>query len=259
MFWDSRTDHGSKLNSFGSQVGRRPFVLGTGVALSAYVTSLYSVRGAFADELTKTPPQTEGPYYPDKLPLDTDNDLIVINDDVTPAVGEITHLTGRVLDANGHPIRNAVVEIWQTDSQGVYIHTDDSSRKKRDGHFQGFGRFLTGSKGEYYFRTIKPTQYPGRTPHIHVKVKKGAEELLTTQFYIKGEAEKNAKDMIYNGIRDQKAKDSVTIDFTPIADSKIGELQASCDIVIGATPDEGRGGPPDRRRRGRRPEKKARP
>ena len=63
----------------------------------------FATRGLFADELVRTPKQTEGPFYPDKLPLDTDNDLLVINDTITPAVGEVTHLTGRILDAKGQP------------------------------------------------------------------------------------------------------------------------------------------------------------
>src|SRR4051794_34838383 len=70
-----------------------------------------------------TPPRTEGPFYPDRLPLDTDNDLIILNDSLTPSVGEITHLTGRVLDTTGSPIRNATVEIWQCDANQVYLHT----------------------------------------------------------------------------------------------------------------------------------------
>ena len=123
-------------------------------------------RGADPD-----PQQTEGPFYPDKLPLDTDNDLLIINDAITPAVGEVTHLSGRILDAKGDPVRNAVVEIWQGDNNGAYLHTGTSNGDKRDTNFQGFGRFLTGSTGEYYFRTIKPVPYPGRTPHIHFKVK----------------------------------------------------------------------------------------
>lgn len=135
--------------------------------------AFFTTAGAFAEELTRTPKQTEGPFYPDKLPLDTDNDLLIINDTITPSVGEVTHLTGRVLDAKGDPIRNALVEIWQCDANGVYLHTRDSTPKKekQDKHFQGFGRFMTGSTGDYYFRTIKPVPYPGRTPHIHVKVK----------------------------------------------------------------------------------------
>jgi protocatechuate 3,4-dioxygenase beta subunit len=191
--------------------------------------------GLFAEELTATPAQTEGPFYPDKLPLDTDNDLLIVNNNLTPAVGEITHLTGRILDPNGQPVRNAAVEIWQCDNTGVYIHTADASRKKRDTNFQGFGRFVTGPSGEYYFRTIKPVPYPGRPPHIHFKIKDGGKELLTTQCYIKGLAQ-NDRDGVYRALRDQKARDSVSIDFTPIKSSKVGELAARFDVVLGTTP-----------------------
>jgi protocatechuate 3,4-dioxygenase, beta subunit len=186
--------------------------------------------------LVRTPPQTEGPFYPDKLPLDTDNDLLIVNDATTPAIGEVTHLGGRILDARGNPLRNALVEIWQVDGKGSYIHTGDTHQSTRDSHFQGFGRFLTGSSGEYYFRTIKPVAYPGRTPHIHFKIKKAEKELLTTQCYVKGERG-NARDFIYQSIRDPKARGSVTIDFTPIKDSRIGELAARFDIVLGLTPE----------------------
>jgi protocatechuate 3,4-dioxygenase beta subunit len=213
---------------------RRVF-LGRTFALGA---AAFATPGLFADELTKTPAQTEGPFYPDKLPLDTDNDLLIINDTITPAVGEVTHLTGRILDAKGNPVRNALVEIWQCDANGAYIHSGDTQqRSKRDGNFQGFGRFLTGSTGEYYFRTIKPVKYPGRCPHIHYKIRRGGKELLTTQCYIKGEAT-NERDGIYRGIRDKKALESVTIDFSPIKESKIGELAAKFDIVLGMTPSE---------------------
>jgi protocatechuate 3,4-dioxygenase beta subunit len=211
--------------------GRRLF-LGT-LALGA---AAFTVRGAFAEELTRTPPQTEGPFYPNKLPLDTDNDLIIINDSITPAVGEITHLSGRILDAKGNPVKNALVEIWQVDGKGVYIHTGDSGRKERDKNFQGFGRFLTASSGDYYFRTVKPIPYPGRTPHIHFKVKKGGKELLTTQCYIKGEPG-NEKDGIFKAIKGAKARESVLVEFAKVKESKIGELAAKFDIVLGATPE----------------------
>ncbi|MDB5307428.1 MAG: pcaH 1 [Gemmataceae bacterium] len=206
------------------------------LASGAFGLSMWTVRGAFAEELVRTPAQTEGPFYPNKLPLDTDNDLLVINDGITPAVGEITHLTGKVLDLKGNPVKNAAVEIWQCDAKGVYLHTADSDRKKaqQDKNFQGFGRFVTSSTGEYYFRTIKPVPYPGRTPHIHFKVKKAGKELLTTQCYVKGHPG-NERDGIYRGLRGSSA--AVTTDFTPIKDSKLGELAATFDIVLGQTPE----------------------
>src|SRR5437016_1097468 len=83
----------------------------------------FAARGAFADELARTPRMTEGPFYPDRLPLDTDNDLIIINNAITPAVGQITHLTGRVLGPTGSPIHDATVEIWQCDANQVYLHS----------------------------------------------------------------------------------------------------------------------------------------
>jgi protocatechuate 3,4-dioxygenase beta subunit len=205
---------------------------------AAFTTAMFTVRGAFADQLTKTPKQTEGPFYPNKLPLDTDNDLIIVNDGITPAVGDITHLTGKVMDEKGNPLKNVLVEIWQCDAKGVYIHTGDSDKKKdqQDKNFQGFGRFMTSSTGEYYFRTIKPVPYPGRAPHIHFKIKQGKKELLVSQCYIKGHPG-NEKDGVYTGIKDPKARESVTIDFTPVKDSKIGELNAKFDLVLGVTPE----------------------
>lgn len=214
---------------------RRSFVKGTVIgAAGLMLPSFWQVRGAFAEALTITPRQTEGPFYPDRLPLDTDNDLIIVNDGITPAVGEITHLVGKLQDANGNPLRNAVVEIWQVDGNGVYLHSR-SAGEKRDANFQGFGRFLTGSNGEYYFRTVKPVPYPGRTPHIHFKVKQRGEREFTTQCYIKGHAQ-NDRDGIYRGMRDAKARESVTVNFKPLKDSKTGELEAKFDIVLGVTP-----------------------
>ena len=191
-----------------------------------------SVPGVLAQELVRTPSQTEGPFYPNHLPLDTDNDLLIVNDSINPGVGEITHLSGRLLNAKGHPIRNAVVEIWQCDNNGAYLHTGTTNADKRDKNFQGFGRFHTSSTGEYYFRTIKPVPYPGRTPHIHYAVKMKGQEKFTTQCYIKGHPG-NAKDGVLKGIKDAKSLASLMVDFAPLKGSKIGELTARFDIVLG--------------------------
>jgi protocatechuate 3,4-dioxygenase beta subunit len=221
-----------------SLASRRRFLtrIGFGAATAFIAENGLFSRGALAEALTRTPRQTEGPFYPDHLPLDTDNDLIIVNDKLTPAVGEITHLTGRILDASGSPLRNALVEIWQCDANGAYLHTRTGNADRRDGNFQGFGRFLTGSAGEYYFRTIKPVAYPGRTPHIHFKIKlKGEDDPFTTQCYIKGHPQ-NARDGVLRGIRDERQRDSVQVDFSPIEDSKAKELAAKFDVVMGFTP-----------------------
>lgn len=218
-----------KMNS--PLVPRRAFL-----GQAAFTAALFTVPGLFAEELVRTPAQTEGPFYPDHLPLDTDNDLLVINDKSTPAVGEVTWLSGRILDARGEPVRNALVEIWQCDSNGAYLHSGTSNAEKRDKNFQGFGRFLTGSTGEYLFRTIKPVPYPGRTPHIHYAVKMKGRKELVTQCYIKDHPG-NMKDGIYKNMRDEKQRAAVTVDFRPLPKSKIGELAARFDIVLGLTPE----------------------
>lgn len=219
------------MNPYHWLPGRRAFLRTVGAS-----AALYAVPGLFAEELTRTPRQTEGPFYPDKLPLDTDNDLLVVNDALTPAVGEVTYLSGKILDAKGAPIRGAVVEIWQVDKHGAYLHSGTSNADKRDKNFQGFGRFLTGGTGEYLFRTIKPVPYPGRTPHIHFAVKIKGRDKFTTQCYIKGEKQ-NERDGIYRSIRDEKARDAITVDFAPIKGARAGELAAKFDIVLGFTPE----------------------
>jgi protocatechuate 3,4-dioxygenase beta subunit len=219
------------MNRFSASLSRRGFLAGS-LALGVGAAAFSTARAAFAEELARTPRLTEGPFYPPKLPLDTDNDLLIINDSITQAVGDVTHLTGRVLSASGEPILNAVVEIWQCDNKQVYLAQGASGA---DANFQGFGRFLTGSSGEYYFRTIKPVPYPGRTPHIHVKVKKGGKELLTTQIFINGHPQ-NKTDGVFRGIRDPLERELVLADFKPVKDSKIGELAAKFDIVVGVTP-----------------------
>jgi protocatechuate 3,4-dioxygenase, beta subunit len=198
---------------------------------------LFAGGSAFADDLVRTPRQTEGPFYPDKLPLDTDNDLLVINENLTPAVGEVTYLSGRILNARGEPMRNAVVEIWQVDQHGAYLHSGSGNKEKQDRNFQGFGRFLTGATGEYLFRTLKPVPYPGRTPHIHFAVKLKGQEKFITQCYIKGEP-RNEQDGVLKGIQDARQRASVIVPFAPIPGARAGELAARFDIVLGLTPQQ---------------------
>lgn len=208
---------------------------------TAFTAAAFSTAGVFAEELTRTARQAEGPFYPDKMPLDTDNDLLLLNDSITPAVGEVTHLTGRILNLSGEPIRNAVVEIWQADTTGAYIHTK-AQTEKMDKNFQGFGRFLTGSTGEYYFRCIKPSKYVGRAPHIHYAIYKNGKRLLTTQLYVRGDPQ-NENDFLFNEAKTAEAKATLVTDFKPILGTKTGELQANWDLIVGLTPED----PKDRR------------
>jgi len=202
------------------------------------LSSLFAGRaGAYAEELLRTPRVTEGPFFPDKLPLDTDNDLLVITNASDPADGEVTWLSGRILDATGAAVRNALVEIWQVDAHGAYLHSRTGNAEKRDKRFQGYGRFVTGPDGRYGFRTIKPVPYPGRTPHIHLKVSRGGERLLTTQCFVKGHPQ-NDRDGIFRRIGDAAQRESLLADFQPLEGSRIGELTARFDVVLGSTPED---------------------
>ena len=192
-----------------------------------------AAQPALAQSLVQTPRQTEGPFYPDRLPLDQDNDLTLVAGHNAPSSGEITDLAGRILDLRGRPVRGVTIEIWQVDSNGHYIHTADAGAGN-DANFQGYGRFETGRDGAYRFRTIKPVPYPGRTPHIHVMLRKGGRELLTTQLYVQGHP-LNERDGILRSIRDPAQRASLMVPFLPAAE-RPGQLAARFDIVLGTTP-----------------------
>jgi protocatechuate 3,4-dioxygenase beta subunit len=199
--------------------------------------------GVYAEAMQLTPRQTEGPYYPDHLPLDQDNDLIQVKGDKESAAGIVTQFGGRLLNASGQPLEHATIELWQSDNNGCYIHSKGVQRgKERDPHFQGFGKTDTNVKGEYRFRTIKPGLYTGRTRHFHIAVVQNGKRMLTTQLYIAGEPQ-NDRDGILKGIRDETQRLSVIREFKPLS-SGGSELFATWDIVIGSTPeDKERGGP----------------
>ena len=215
------------------QVNRRGFV--QTMTLGA---AMLTTRGLFAQELTQTPSMTEGPFYPDKMPLDTDNDLLIVNDAITPAVGEITHLAGRLMTSSGEPLRNAFVEIWQVDAKASYLHSNGRGPAGPDANFQGYGRYLTDSRGDYYFRTVKPVPYTlggsFRAPHIHFAISRNGRRVFTTQVHVRGHAD-NERDNLLRGIRDPKLRETVLADFVPLPGSKIGELTAKWDIVMGRT------------------------
>src|SRR5207249_8260993 len=100
------------------------------------------------------------------------------------AMGQVTHVSGRILNRRGETVRGALVEIWQCDARGIYNHPQQPDRGRRDTGFQGYGRTEVDAGGRYAFRTIRPVAYPGRTPHIHFKVHAPGVGLLTTQMYV---------------------------------------------------------------------------
>jgi protocatechuate 3,4-dioxygenase beta subunit len=126
-----------------------------------------------------------------------------------------------------------MVEVWEADSNGIYIHSGSGGDKSRqDKNFQGYGRFLTGETGEYLFRTIKPVAYTGRCPHIHFAVKLKGRDKWTTELHIKDHP-LNANDGVTRRV---KNPERLCTEFKPIAGAKAGELSAAFDIVMGFTP-----------------------
>lgn len=171
-----------------------------------------------------TPSQTEGPFYPVAIPEDSDFDLLR-NGALDYARGQRTWLEGTVSDMAGNPVSGAQVEIWQCDDAGHYHHPGDGGQA--DKAFQGFGRVVVSRDGRYRFRTIRPVAYGSRTPHIHVKVKLGDRELLTTQLYVAGDPH-NERDFLWRNLRDEAARAALTVSFTAGSDG----LQANFPIVL---------------------------
>ena len=201
--------------------------------LAGACASLVPLRQARAATLVPTPQQTEGPYYPVSFPADSDNDLVQVRGQAAQAMGTVLHLEGRVLDTDGHPLGGALVEIWQSDAQGIYDHPGQPGRDKRDQAFQGYGRVLADATGRYSFRTLKPVPYAGRPgAHIHLKAA-GSGRQLTSQLYIAGEPG-NERDFVYRAaIRDPRQRERVEMRLAPANGLEPGALATSMDIVIG--------------------------
>lgn len=206
-------------------VSRRCLLAGSGALLVPAV--------ACAQGIVATPQQTEGPFYPTGFPADMDNDLVQVRGQAAQAMGTVLHLEGRVLDLGGRPVDGALVEIWQCDAQGLYDHPRQPGRERRDQAFQGYGRMLAGADGRYRFRTLKPVAYPGRTPHIHLKVATSGGRTLTSQFYLAGEPS-NARDGIFRAIRDPRQRASVEMVLASAPGLEAGALVTSMDIVVAA-------------------------
>jgi protocatechuate 3,4-dioxygenase beta subunit len=189
---------------------------------------------AAAASLLATPPQTTGPFYPLALPLDADNDLVMIEGRPDRAAGTILHLAGRVLDSDGRPVPGVRVEIWQCDAFGVYHHARDR-HGPADANFQGFGHTNVDDQGGYRFRTIEPVPYPGRTPHIHFKVIGPGFAPLTTQMYVQDHPS-NAGDGLYRRLGERARLVTVRLEPAPDLEPtvKSGAKRGLFDIVLGS-------------------------
>jgi protocatechuate 3,4-dioxygenase, beta subunit len=183
-------------------------------------------RAQSGTRLRPTPAQTEGPFYPLTLPADRDGDLLA-HGALRYTQGRPAWVEGTLTDLDGRALRGAAVEIWQCDHQGRYHHPGDGDRADRA--FQGFGRVEADAQGRWRFRTIRPVAYGGRAPHIHVKIRLGSRELLTTQLYVEGDPG-NARDFVWNRL-DTADRAAVTAPFATGAD---GDLAARYALAVAA-------------------------
>jgi len=155
------------------------------------------------------------------------------------AIGQLMHLRVRVLDEDGAPVGGAVVEIWQANAAGRYIHPNDDDHAPPDPNFYGAARLLTDESGAFELRTVKPGAYPvpggagwWRPPHIHFSVF-GRVWLsrLVTQIYFPGEP-LNQQDRILNSVPDAGARERLVAHYVPPAAEPRNALVFEHQIVL---------------------------
>ena len=170
---------------------------------------------------TTTPAQTEGPFFPAHPQPDTDADMTLIEGHSESAMGEVVKIYGRVLDEDGNPVANALVDVWQANTHGRYAHEADPNPAPLDENFQGWAQLKTDAEGRYRIKTIKPGAYPvmdgwSRPPHIHFKVARRGFHELTTQMYFAGDPLNDVDRLLQSVPEDQRGK--LVVDFQPEAD-----------------------------------------
>ena len=195
---------------------RRHFLSGAAGTVLAPLAAAQTASGA----MRVSPSQTLGPFYPRNAaerPTETDADLLRVEGDRVLTKGVPIYLTGRVFDRRGQLLTNAAVEIWQCDANAVYHHPAGGAEAERDPNFQGYGVARTDAAGAFHFRTIKPIGYPGRTPHIHVRVLPAAGSPFATQLYLRDDPN-NRRDFLFSRMSpDEQAALTLKFEPTPAA------------------------------------------
>ena len=187
-----------------------------------------------------------GPVYGDGPLAETDSDLTRQHDG--EPLGERIIVTGTVRDGGGRPVPGSLIEIWQANAAGRYIHQRDQHPAPLDPNFTGAGRVLTDSEGRYRFTTVKPGAYPWRNhpnawrpAHIHLSVfGRAFTERLVTQMYFRGDP-LFSTDPIFNSVRDPAARERLISQFDWETTTEEWALGFRFDIVVGgrdATPFE---------------------
>ena len=219
------------------QLHRRGLIGGLGIGLIG-CSAPAVLRRREARPVTAS--QTEGPFYPyDDKPTDQDADLVRVTGVDAQAQGQVAHVTGVVCDRYGAPLGGALIEIWQCDQTGRYLHREDpNTDRPRDPGFQGYGKAVTDARGAFRFRTIKPVAYSAvlggqqiwRAPHIHATVSTGGTRRLTTQLYVAG-APQNDADILLSQITPVQREGLIRA-YTTGTGAEQGALAAHYDLVI---------------------------
>ena len=219
---------------------RRGLIGGLGVGLVGFAAPAVLRAQEMPRPAPATAFQMEGPFYPyDDMPSDQDADLVRVTGVDAQAMGQVTHVTGTVWDQFGEPRAGALIEIWQCDHTGRYIHRDDPNvDRPRDAGFQGYGKAVTDARGAFRFRTIKPVAYTAliggeqiwRAPHIHATVSTRGVRRLTTQLYVAG-APQNDADILMQQVTPIE-REGLIRPFTPRAGAESGALAAHYDLIV---------------------------
>ena len=181
--------------------------------------------------------EVTGPVYGHGLIGELDNDLTRQHDG--EPLGERIIVTGRVLDGDGRPVRNSLIEVWQANAAGRYVHQGDRHPAPLDPNFTGAGRCLTDSEGRYRFVTVKPGAYPWknhdnawRPAHIHFSLFGPAfATRLVTQMYFPGDPLFD-QDPIFQSVRDPEARQRLVSSFNLETTEPEWALGYRFDIVL---------------------------
>lgn len=183
----------------------------------------------------ETPNLVAGPFYPILKPLERDADLTRVRGRRGRPSGQIIDVSGRVLNRNGDPVRNARIELWQANSHGRYDHpSDPNTAAQLDPNFQGFGIQTTDNEGRYRFKTVKPGPYPGqggarmRAPHLHFDIQGRFDRKVTQMFFPNDPL--NGQDRLFLDV--PRDRETLIATIGRSSESDPGELLMTWDITL---------------------------
>jgi protocatechuate 3,4-dioxygenase beta subunit len=174
-----------------------------------------------------------------RMVIDTAGDMSSRTPGGPRAIGQFIAVEGRLTDEDGAPLSGALIEIWQANSAGKYIHELDRHQAPIDPNFSGLGRFTTDAEGQYRFLTIKPGAYPvtesdwwWRPPHIHFSIFGPSwMNRFITQIFFPGEP-LNEVDLLLNAVEDPETRDRLIFGTTPTTVGAVSLLTFQRDFVL---------------------------